>query len=368
MNKRRLLKRMGLFLLFMTPLSFPAGFLLSSLAARQVRVLLPPGSSVGRVTWSWPVGITVKGLTIPDPAEKLPFLLKVEKGRFQVPLWVLWVRPIPVNVTLWSPHLQMHSGNIYQVVHGLGLRPQKWLPVPLWEPSEEAGPTISVPFTPLSLKIVNGRVDACEEQIQEGKPVFIAAHINLSVGLSAMFTDPVLKLTASGDFLSEEGKTVGGQYVSVTLVPQKQYMRGFLRLRHERLEDFRKLYEYAPAPILIERGMADAVLDGELVDGKRLKLTARCLVQNLDMTGQVGEVSWAAIMHAVEDEQRRYEWVVQLEGDVDDPRFNPHDRILREVEFLMKEKAATAAGLKIPGPMFFYADTPETPTKKPRSE
>ena len=134
-------------------------------------------------------------------------------------------------------------------------------------------------------------------------------------------------------------------------------MEGSFRLRHERLQDFRNLYQYAPRPIFMEGGIADFTMQFAMTGGAHLKLTARTLVQNLDLVGKVGEVSWAEIMHAVEEENRIYEWTVTVEGDLSDPAFNPHDNVLDEVEWKMKEKAASR-GLKIPDQMFFYADTP----------
>lgn len=342
-------------LLILFLLQWAAGLGLSHWARRGLLLILPEGTQVGAVHWRWPIGIAVRDLTLPDPAEEGPFLLKLEQGNFQIPIWGIWIRPIPVRMRLRSPYVQMHSGNLEAVIQGIGLDPQRWLPVPLWEMEEPESPPF--PFVPLSLDILNGRMDALGEELQPDRPVFTAAHVRLAVGLAASGTEPVVKLSGSGDFVSQDGEIIGLQSVEATLYPQKRAATGSLRLRHERLGDFQRIYEYAPRPILIDSGKAEVVLMGELVDGKRVKLTARCLVEHLDMRGQVGELTWGQIMQAVEDEGRRYEWVVHTEGEIADPHFNPHDRILRAVELLMKEKAATR-GLKIEAPMFFYADTP----------
>lgn len=351
-----------------------SGVLLSRAADRLIRETLPEGSELRAVRWTWPAGVLLEDLTLPDPAEQVPFFFKVKRARFQVPVWGLAIRPIPARITFESPHIVIHSGNLYPLVRGIGFRPQKWLPVPMWEMAEEEGadpfsvsqesglPTF--PVAPMGLKIVDGRLDAGEEQIRKGKPVFVADHINLEVKIEALLQEPVLTLNGTGQFVSDEGEPIGLQEMRARLYPTRKSMQGYLRLRHERLADFKKIYQHAPAPILIENGMADAILDGEVTDAKHLKLMARCLVQNLDMVGNVGtDVTWAQIMHAVEDADRFYEWKVWMEGDITDPAFNPHDRILREVEYLMKEKAASR-GLKIPGQMFFYADTP-VPADRP---
>ncbi len=47
-----------------------------------------------------------------------------------------------------------------------------------------------------------------------------------------------------------------------------------------------------------------------------------------------------------------------MQGRLDDPNFDPHDYVLSVVEWDMKERAAER-GVKVPGQMFFYADTPE---------
>lgn len=355
-------RRIGFLLLLLAAAGWIADKGLSRMADRMVRQRIPPGSAVGSVRWEWPVGLSIYDLTLPDPAEQASFLLKVKRARFQVPIWGLLIRPMPARMTLWSAHVQMHSGNIDPVVRGMGLKPQRWLPVPLWDNSGE-GQAFSlaalprIPFAPMGIEIIDGRLDAGEQEIRKDHPVFIADQIHLVVGLQGLLQEPVLTLEGSGRFVSEEGESVGLQSMQGTLYPRKKQMKGTLRLRHERLGDFRGIYKHAPSPLIIENGMADSTLMGELTDGVHLKLTARCLVQNLDMTGKVGEVSWAQIMRAVEDEHRFYEWEVHMEGEVGDPAFNPHDRILREVEYLMKEKAASR-GLKISGQMFFYADTP----------
>lgn len=342
-------------ILILLVVQWAAGLGLARLARRNLLRVLPEGTQVGTVQWRWPIGIRVHDLVLPDPAAERPFLLKVQQADFGIPVWLAWVRPIPVRMVLRSPHVQLHTGNLYPVIQGIGLPSQLWLPVPMWEMEKPEGPPF--PYAPVSLEILNGRLDAFAEQIQAGRPAFSAAHVNLKVGLSVQGREPVLTLSGSGHFVSETDQIIGMHSMSATLNPQKRRGTGFLRLRHERLGDFQKIYEYAPRPIWIDSGTADVVLMGEITDGKHLRLTARCLVENLDMRGEVGSVSWGQIMNAVEDEGRRYEWVVHTEGEIDDPKFNPHDQILREVEFFMKEKAASQ-GLKIDGQMFFYADTP----------
>jgi hypothetical protein len=222
----------------------------------------------------------------------------------------------------------------------------------------EGNPVLgNVPFIPFGLKVINGRVDVIEQEIRKGQPVFIADHVDLTLELTAALIEPTIALVSRGDFVTETGDLIGKQEVEIRCQPRKKAMEGTFRLRHERLQDFKNLYQYAPRPIFIEGGIADFTMQFALAEGSRLKLTARTLVQNLDLEGKVGEVSWGHIMRAVEDNDRIYEWTVTTEGDLSDPAFNPHDTVLGEVESKMKEKAASR-GLKIPDQMFFYADTP----------
>lgn len=350
-----MIRRLATAFVILWVLQWGAGWALSRWARRGLLETLPKGTQIGSVRWRWPIGIRIQHLVLPDPAEEREFLLKLRQGDFDIPIWAAWIHPTPVRMRLYSPHVQMHSGNLYPVVQGIGLPSQQWLPVPLWEMEETHAPPF--PFVPLSLEILDGRLDAFGREIRAEVPVFTAAHVHLKIGLGVAGSEPVLNLKGGGQFVSEKEEVIGLQEMSATLYPQRRSGKGFLRLRHERLGDFQKIYEYAPRPILIDSGMADTTLEGEIIDGRHLKLTARCLVENLDMRGDVGGVPWGQIMHAVEDEGRRYEWQVHVEGDTDDPHFNPHDHILREVEFLMKEKA-TSRGLAIQEQMFFYADTP----------
>ena len=344
------------------------GVIVSRQMARQIRTTLPAGTTVGHVRWSFPFGIVLDRLSIPDSTGKNPFLLQAEQVVLQIPWWGLLARPLPAKVTLTRPYLKVGSENINLLLGGMGENPNDWILSYLrrvdrsqqGKGSPDEGPVFrNVPFIPFGLSIIGGRMDVIEEEIRKGHPVFIADHVDLSLELAAVFLEPVIHLVCHGDFVTESGEKVGFQEVEIRCQPHRKAMEGSMRLRHERLGDFRNLYQYAPRPIFIEGGIADFYIKFALTDGKHLKMTVHTLVQNLDLSGKVGEVSWADIMHAVEDQDRIYEWTVPAEGDLDDPAFSPHDHVLNEVEWKMKEKAA-GRGLKIPEQMFFYADAQAT--------
>ena len=340
------------------------GVLLSRQVARQFKTYLPPGTTVASVGWSPPFGVQLKKLSIPDSKGKNSYLLQADRVTLQIPWWGLLARPIPAKVTMVRPHLKIGSDNIDLLIGGMESDPSQWMLAPFLgvdrkEAASAQGPVLGkVPFIPFGISLVNARVDVIEPTIRAGAPVFIADHVNLSLELVAASSfEPAIRLLSKGDFVTESGEHVGFQDVQILCRPRKKEMEGTFRLRHERLQDFKNLYQYAPRPIFIEGGIADFTMQFEVTGGSRLKLTAHTLVQNLDLNGQVGEVAWTQIMHAVEDENRVYEWTVTTEGDLTDPAYNPHDTVLRGVESKMKEKAASR-GLQISGQMFFYADTP----------
>ena len=331
------------------------GIIISRQVARQIRTYLPAGTTIGHVRWSFPFSIVLDRLSVPDSSGKNPFLLRVDRAVLEIPWWGMLARPLPAKVTLTQPHLKIGSDNINLLIGGMEVDPNDWILRP-FKGMDRSSLFRRVPFIPYGLNVNNARVEVIEEEIRKGHPVFIADHVNLSLELTAILAEPAIRLISHGDFVTESGEKIGFQEVDFRCHPRKKAMEGSIRLRQERLGDFRNLYQYAPRPIFIEGGIADFSIQFALTNGKHLKMTAHTLVQNLDLEGKVGEVSWADIMHAVEDRNRIYEWTVPAEGEMDDPAFNPHDHVLSEVEWKMKEKAASR-GLKIPGQMFFYADS-----------
>ena len=346
-----------------------AGLFLSWQVTRQFKTYLPPGTEVAHVGWSPPFGVVLEKLSIPDSTAKNPFLLKAERVTLQIPWWGLLARPIPAKVIFVRPELMVGSENIDLLVGGMEADPNDWILTPfLGADRKGAGkgnamkdsPVLSnVPFIPFGVKVIDGRVDVVEREIRAEEPVFIADHVSLSLEMTAVLVEPTIRLQSKGDFVTGDGRKIGWQEVEIDCQPRKKAMEGKFRLRHERLGDFKNLYQYAPRPVFIRGGIADFTMEFKLTGGDHVALTAHTLVQNLDLDGKVGNVSWADIMHAVEDGNRVYEWTVPTEGNLSDPAFNPHDYVLSQVEWKMKEKAGSR-GLKIPGQMFFYADTPGT--------
>ena len=366
MSRRRRILRWALILLaIFVPLNVGLGTATSFWMVHKLREGALPGVKLGPAHWSFPIGMTVYGVRLPDPTSKNDFLLQADRVTFQVPLWGVLVRPLPVKIILQNPHLKIGSENINLLIGGMSSDPTDWFMAPFRGISKEGseglpseGPLSKLPFLPFGLRVSEGRVDVIEPDIRAGQPVFIAGHVNLSMELTSLLFEPTIRLRSQGDFITPSGEVIGKEEVDMTAQPRKLSLEGVLRLRHERLGDFRNIYQYAPRPVFIENGIADFSMRFTLTQGNHVRLTASTLVQNLDLNGMVGDVRWADIMHAVEDEHRIYQWTVSTEGNLDDPAFNPHDYVLSEVEWKMKEKAASR-GVEIREQMFFYADSPD---------
>lgn len=359
---RRLLSRVALILVLLFCLYLAAGQVIGPLAVRNYVRDSAGKVSIDSVRSVWPLGVRIENLKLADPVGKLEFLIKVPKATFRIPWWGGLVRPIPVQITLESPHLKVSAENVSHLAGEMKVRSQDWFAMPFegMELQEEPGASSRpIFFLPIGIRAANGRVDVIDEAIREGQPVFIADRVQLSLGLSAVTGDPTVLLTSRGDFVTLDGKPIGFLDVWIEARPQSRSMRGRMRFRHEQLGDFYHLYQYAPRVVWIEGGIADFRMEFALTNRDQVDFTSACLVQNLDLKGEVeGGVSWADIMHAIEDEERKYQWEVHISGTLGDPAFDPHDYVLSVVEWDMKERAA-ARGIRVPGQMFFYADTPE---------
>ena len=364
MKRRRLFRWFLIFLAVAIPLNIAFGAAASFWVIQKLRNGALPGVKFSSVRWNFPVGVAVYGITIPDPSGLQDFLLRVDRVTLQVPWWGVLVWPMPVRIVFQNPYLKVGSENANALIGEMASDPEDWFKAPFRGISQGGrvdGRVRSfsgiLPILPVGIRVLNGRLDAIEPEIRSGLPVFTAANVDLSLELVAAGLEPAIRLRSHGDFVSPDGQVIGKQEVDILAKPRRMGLQGSIRLRHEHLGDFRNLYQYAPRPLYIDGGIADFLLQFTVTDGRHVRMTASTLVQNLDLSGMVQDVSWAAIMHAVEDENRVYRWSVSTEGDLDNPAFNPHDYVLDEVEWKMKEKAASR-GLEIPGQMFFYADTP----------
>jgi len=325
----------------------------------RLQEALPFSSSTGSVSWKFPFGVTIRDLNIPDPKGIRPFFFKAKTVEMRVPWWGLLIRPLPVKLALDSPHLVVGSDNAAALIGSVSVHPLEWLYIPstglLGVSTEEGKEPVPPPIAPLEIRVKNGRVDVIEPELRADAPLFMLDHVEMTMGLANLLKDPTLQLRSYGYFVTQEREIIGVHQISLNAQPLKKYLDGFIRLRHEQLEDFRDLYAHSPSPIYINGGMTDFVTHFKVTEGRHLKFTARCLVQGLDLDAMVGPVSFAEIMHAVEDDRRRYEWTVEVEGNLDEPGWDPHDYLLSEVEYQMKELAASR-GVRIPVRMFFYSD------------
>ena len=362
MRRRPLLRWFWRAFLIYLAVSVPLGIFLTWRVGQEIRRLLPPPSHLGSLRWSWPFGVVIQDLTITDPVGGEPFLAKIKRVSLRVPWWGFLIRPVPAFVRLDSPHLKINSDNVNLLIGQMQAKPQEWLLTPFMETmkegeSEPVRPFASLPFIPIGIKITEGHLEVIEKEIREDQPIFIIGHLNLTLGVTAWGAQAGIRLVSHGNFVTPEGEAIGLSEADIRAVPLEKSLQGTIRLRYENLADFRNLYKFAPRQIYIQSGIADFLLEFWLTNAKHLLLKASCTVQNLQMEGKVGEVTWEQIMRAVEDERGIYSWSFTAEGNLSDPKFDPHDYILSQVEWAMKEKAASR-GLKILDQMFFYADNP----------
>ena len=105
---RRLFKRLALILGGLFCLYLAAGQIIGPWAVRSyVRSRAADQVKFDSVRSVWPLGVAIENLRVADPAGELDFLLKVPKATFRVPWWGGLVRPIPVQITLESPHMKV---------------------------------------------------------------------------------------------------------------------------------------------------------------------------------------------------------------------------------------------------------------------
>jgi len=315
------------------------------------------------ISWRWPMEFVVRGGEIPDPVGDNPFFLKAAVIRVQVPFWgvPVWlaIGSLPAKLIVERPHLMASSTNAAMLIGSMSVHPVDWLTIPAGGIIDlEKTPEMEMlrpPVIPLDLKIIRGKAEVNEEQLRAGQPLFIVDNIRTHMKAQGLLSRPSLNVSSYGLFKTPEGKIIGMHEIRLLAYPQEKYVEGFIRLRHEQLADFRNLYAHAPSPIYIDGGSTNFTTVFHVTEGRNLWFRATLMVQALDLDAVVGGIPLSSVMHAVEDEERRYEWSFEIDGDLGDPTFDPHDELLSEVEWEMKELAA-ANGVAVKTNLFFYSD------------
>jgi hypothetical protein len=316
-----------------------------------------------RSIWpAWPfLGVRFGQLKVRDPSGEEEFLVKVPKAVIRLPWIGWWIRPTPMAIHLERPHFKITADAVALLFESFRIEAPEDLEGLSMGPDaldSLKGFLAPIPVLPYRVAIRGMTMEAIAYDLRPDEPVFIVRNGDTFVGLVMVGCKPVIRIRSRGDFVTKEGRKIGFHEIEGEADPKELNLHLRLRLRHEQLGDFQNLYRDFPRPVLIKGGLADLHMEIDVTQGRFLDFSAGCMVQNLDLDGLVeGGVPWSQVMQAIEDDQRRYAWELKVRHRLDDPSFDLHDYVLSYVEWDAKERAA-AKGLKLPGQLFFYKDTP----------
>ncbi len=366
-----------------------AGLLALALLSGIASVLLLPGWIRGRLArlavpvqsdsarWAWPIGVELRGVVVPHPEDpERPRLLQAERILLRIPWWGLFLRPIPVKLELDRPHV------ILDVLYGDALLARvQFLPMgPTWEQEADQGQPAGggqagavnweavlrrLPFVPYGLRIQRGRLDLLGEERKIEKPVFVLEKIAARVELASAVPTPMVEGSLKGTFVTPQGESVGFIDAETRAKAGLAWMQGRLQVWYGRLEHFRDIYGGAPEPLSFEGGAGGPVIEWSVNEGD-VELSIRCLAKNLRMGGTTSGVPWQSVLSALEHEEGRIDLKVSTRANLEEPDLDLHNRLLSELDWAIRERAA-AAGIRLPGRVFFGLEAAEPETAKPRT-
>lgn len=332
----------------------------------QIKEALPVPVSWDKTRWSWPFGVRIERISIPNPPGcRGPNLLEVREARFQVPWWGIFFRPLLVEVTVKDPHLMMETANMPfladLVLKQLSLHRKG--PISSFNPAkmeEEEAPEVSAGteagpsrIAPLRLQILEGRMEFTDERVNPDQPVILIRSFDLTAEIVSPLTAPTIQIKSRGDLATPVGEKIGFVSVDTRFQPLVGNMEGRVQFFHERLGDLRSLYYYAPQPFYFQSGIGGPILEWRIRNGKEVQASLRCLAKNLRIDGTMEDVPWNSLLKVLEDSEGNADLTVTAEGRLDDPTFDLHDRLLSELEWAIKERAVTA-GIRVPTGRIFF--------------
>jgi len=320
-----------------------------------VRLAQPP-------RWSGFLQLTLDDLEVSNPEGSGPPVLTIRSATLRVPWWGLLLRPMPIDLSLESPHVMMDT----QMGDTL-LQQVDFLPMgSAWQSTGEGQQAArrfsqinpsSVRIVPVSLKIRDGRLDILDAEVRKDAPLYSIAHLDVDLWMTSPLQYPSIHFTAAAQFVSKEEKQIGSLSAEAQAGAPLKQMEGKLDIWYGRLEDFRWIYKDSPEPFTFEAGAGGPVIRWEYKEG-RLKASMQCRTQGLKIGGMIGDVPWQSVLDALADEQGKIDLTVETEGAWGEPGFDVHSRILSELDWAIKERAA-AEGIPIPGRIFYGLMTTE---------
>ena len=196
-------------------------------------------------------------------------------------------------------------------------------------------------------------------RVNPDQPVILIRSFNLAAEIASPLTAPTIQIKSGGDLVRATEEKIGFVSVDTRFQPLVGNMEGKVQFHHERLGDLGRLYYYAPEPFYFQSGIGGPILVWRIRNGMEVWASLRCLAKNLRIEGELEGVPWNSMLTALEDSEGQADLTVAAQGRLDDPTFDLHDRLLSELEWAIKERAA-AAGARIPtGRIFFGLESPE---------
>lgn len=294
--------------------------------------------------WSGFLRVTLGGIELPDPAGgDRPPVISIRSATARVPGWALLMRPMPVELELDTPRVTLDVKLGDSLLQQVDFLPMGSVP--------KINPR-AFPVVPVGLKIREGRIEVLDAKIRPDGPLYTIDHIRMDLWMSSPLKYPSIHLDMAAQFVTEEGKPVGSLSAGAQAGATLQQMEGKLEIWHDRLEEFRLIYQRSPEPFTFEGGAGGPVILWEYKEG-RLKASMQCRAKNLRIGGTIGgEVPWQQVLDTLADRNGEIDLTVTTEGDWGEAGFDVHGRLLSELDWAMRERAA-AKGVRVPGRIFY---------------
>ena len=304
------------------------------------------------IRWDGFLSLNIQNLVVANPEESRTALFRVRQMKLRIPPWGILIRPVPAQIRLISPHLVMDA----QMGDSL-LSQVRFVPMgaAYQNAEEESSATAfslrSLPLLPIGLKIEDGRLEMFDFEIKQNEPIYRMANLKLDLHTTSALQYPSVHLAAGADFVTQQGKKIGSLDVQIQGGVRLERIEGKVDLWYGRLEDFRTIYHDAPEPLFLEGGAGGPLIEWDYRNG-RVKVTLRCRAEGLKISGQIGNVPWQKVLDALADAQGRIDLTLSTEGELQGSDLDLHHRLLSELDWAIKERAA-AAGIRIPGRIFY---------------
>lgn len=349
------------------------------------------------VRWSFPAGVVLSQVAASNPPGcENPNFLKIKSLKIQVPWWGIFFQPAPAAVVVERPVLDMEPGNAefvnqlvadYMKAYASGGPPggkaiqKKRLPPSADEEEDDEDeeeleasqqsfsslPQGSAALSLVSLKLQEARIDFIDRNVRQDAPALTIGKLTLEAVLSGAGGVPTINTHGRGSILSAEDKEIGFTTFDTQFRPIQGWMEGRFQIWHDKLNELKSVYSYAPQPFLILEGKRGPIITWKIRNGKEVEATMESITENFQIDGMVGDAPWQSILNSVADSNGRIDLTVTARGRLDDPTFNIHDRLISELDWLIRERSA-AAGVDVKQRIFFGLEKPPSEEEEEEEE